>query len=92
MEESRNALETKDSMPTKVVESTQNINKITQSQYKRVSMACCSFDDWRLFVSNFDGWRLITVNDLINAHFQINASHLTNASLYTLKIVLDAPV
>ena len=45
VEESRKALETKDIMPAKVVESTQNINKITQSQYKRVSMAFCSFDD-----------------------------------------------
>ena len=46
-------------MPAKVVASIQNIKKIGQSQYKKVSMACCSFDDWRLFVSNFDGWRLI---------------------------------
>ena len=31
-----------------------------------------------------------TVNDLINAHFQINASFLINAPLYAAKIVLDA--
>ena len=49
------ALETKDIMPAKVVASIQNIKKIGQSQYKKVSMACCSFDDLRLFVSNFDG-------------------------------------
>ena len=39
------ALETKDIMPAKVVASIQNIKKIGQSQYKKVSMACCSFDD-----------------------------------------------
>ena len=32
-----------------------------------------------------------TANDLINAHFQINASHLINA-LYAVKILLDAPL
>ena len=29
----------------------------------------------------------ITLNDLINAHFQINGSYLINAPLYAVKIV-----
>ena len=35
--------------------------------------------------------KLATVNDLIDTHFQINASYITNAPLYADKIDLDAP-
>ena len=33
----------------------------------------------------------VTVNDLINAHSQINASYLINAPPYAVKLVLNAP-
>ena len=33
----------------------------------------------------------VTVNDLINAHSQINASYLINARPYAVKLVLNAP-
>ena len=32
----------------------------------------------------------LTVNDLTNAHFQINASYLNKRPFYAVKIVLDA--
>ena len=35
--------------------------------------------------------KLATVNDLIDTHFQINASYITNAPFYADKIDLDAP-
>ena len=34
--------------------------------------------------------KVFTVNDLMDAHFQINASYLINAPLLKVKLVLDA--
>ena len=35
--------------------------------------------------------KVATVNDLIDTHFQVNASYIINAPLYADKIDLDAP-